>query len=181
MRKLVLLIILGIISFTSCSREPSVDEKVKMEIESELVKNLHDPESYEFVEMEKIDTIFKKKYYKSMLDHYQKLMNSSQDTPERVKKFDELAKKFRQYGREYEPDAIDAEKEAKKLQKNYDEVKDKFYEIENLYSNSREDEILELTTTFKCRAKNKVGAKILTKYNVSLTDSLTVKHIRQAD
>jgi len=178
MRQLFTIIFLASILFSSCAKEPTTEEKVKTAIESKLLQSLHDPESYEFVSIGKIDTIYSKVHYGEMLEQYKELVNSMNNYPEKIEKFMEQAKEFRNYGNQYEPDAVKSEEMAQKLQKTYDESKEGVEKYQNLYDSSKENEIKELTTIFKCRANNKLGAKILTDYNVTLTDSLTVKDIQ---
>ncbi len=145
MKKITLLLI--IITFISCKKEPTLQETVKANIEKELFDSLNDPDSYEFVSMGDIDTIYAKDFYSKRIE----LLN------ERVGYL-----------------GNDKDVVTKTMKETYEE---QILKYQNKLDSIPENEIESITTTFKFRSKNKLGAKILANYYVYLTENLTVEEM----
>ncbi|MEL4307998.1 hypothetical protein [Joostella sp. CR20] len=144
-------IFISTLLFNTCEKKLSTEEKIKSIIEAEVLKTLSDPKSYEFIEMGAIDTIYKKEYYKELADEYDNLMSGLTDAPE---------------------------KKSTELQAVYDSVVSNKNKYEALSQQSEANEIHEITTTFKYRANDTSGEKIITIYDVALSENLTVKQLQ---
>ena len=160
----------------SCSKKPTSDEIARRNIEEYLLPSLNDPESYEFVNMSPLDTIFVIESAKNSLTEYEKMLKEMKDYPDRIKKQEDFADKFDKH-KGYEKDAAEARANAKKFRELYAEVEGKIAEKKSEITATKPDEISEINTKFKFRATNKMGGKILASYYVALTDSLTVKYM----
>lgn len=178
--RILILLLVSIILF-SCSTTPkkSPEEIAKANIEENLMRNLHDASSYEFVELGKLDTIYAKEHYQELEEEYTDLLLSMQDYPNKIEELQDIATKFRNYGSEYESEAKEAEELIAGYIDDYEKTQKNLAKYRELSQNSQPDEILDITTTLRCRANNKMGAKVLAIYDVVLSDSLTVKSIDQ--
>lgn len=171
-------IIFLLILMSSCQKnKPKPIDVAKTNIEAELMQALNDPESYEFVSISPLDTVYAKDYYKEMMNNYTELLNSMSGYPEKIESFRNRADEFNKYG--YPEDAKESEDMADELQASFDKAKQSKSKFEKSYNDSNDIEIKEIKTIFTCRAKNRMGAKVLADYSVVLTDSLTVKDISQ--
>jgi PBP1b-binding outer membrane lipoprotein LpoB len=183
MKNLITIIALVSLLFTSCTKEPSTEEKVKMTIEAELMKTLNDPKSYEFVEMNKLDTTYVKNYYSKLIKDTEKLESETLiSNSVRNKKSLELISEYKKYGaKKYASDIAKLENSIKENADFLKKIEDTKAKYQNKFDNAKDTDILDISTVFTCRANNKMGAKILANYIVRLTDSLTLKEIKQAD
>lgn len=155
-----------------CSMAPTHSEIARQNIEEYLKKSLHDPESYEFVEMGELDTTFKADHYKKLVTEYSKMLDGMGNYPEKIEEAKKRAAEFRGYGRELlakRDDDLVAD-----MQKMMDETNSNLKKFTDSLDISKDGDILEIKTTFTCRANNAVGAKNLTRYLVSLRPNLEV-------
>jgi peptidoglycan hydrolase CwlO-like protein len=173
MKKLFLLIL--ILFIFSCSKEISPEEKIKQALEEYLFKTINDPSSYEFVEIGKIDTISKIEHYKWIYNFNMKMYKSIEERNEEyINGYKKLLAKYKKQSEKYTNEIKEIKKEIDSLEKLEFGVEE-MDQHNKLIASTKENEIHQLKTTYKFRANNKMGGKILYEYNVILSDSLIVK------
>lgn len=173
MKKLLLLLL--ILFIFSCGKEISPEEQIKQVLEEYLFKTINDPSSYEFVEIGRIDTISKVEHYIWWYNFNVKMHKSIQETNEGyIDGYKKLLVKYKKQSSKYTDEIKEINKEIDSLE-NQEFGKDEIRRYNELIQSTGKGEIHQLNTTFKFRANNEMGGKILIEYKVSLTDSLTVK------
>lgn len=173
MKKLLLLILLLFI--LSCGKELSPKEKVKQVLEEYLFEIINDPSSYEFVEIGKIDTISKIEHYKWLYNFNIKMDKRIEERNEEyIEGYKKLLAKYKKQSSKYIDEIKEINKEIDSLEK-LEFVVEEMERHNELLASTKGDEIHQLKTTYKFRANNKMGGKILFEYNVTLSDSLIVK------
>lgn len=175
MKKLLTLSLITLIVVSCSEKAKTAEEIAKENIEQYFLKSAHDPDSYEFVDMAKIDTIYLSEHLEAMVAVYQSQVDAMSNYPNQISEHLKTAKEFRKYGSKYEPDALKSEEMANNLQNLMDEATKKLSDLKSRLEATPKDSIMELKTSFSCRANNKMGAKILNTYQVFLTDKLAVK------
>ncbi|MBD0822605.1 hypothetical protein [Aestuariibaculum marinum] len=155
MNKVYLFLVICSILFSCQSDEEKIKDIIIDNIENELIETLDDPDSFEFVKLYKIDTIFKLPFYKAL----------KKSTESSIGAF-----KIKLQEDHESITLLDTER----AKRNLDDL-DKY---EKLINESKEGEILEINTTFTCRYNNEFGAKMLHGYEVSLTEGLKIDKIK---
>lgn len=153
-KSIIFILIISLITI-NCKNEPSRDELVKSKIEETVLKNLDDPESYEFVELTLLDSTTNKDNYENSKD----VRNYLIDTDKRLLMIDPNG------------DNTMLEESIKKMEEELLEIDEEFKRIE---SKNQQDSVVAYKYLFKARANNKLGAKVLNSMYVSITPDLKI-------
>jgi hypothetical protein len=157
---------------TSCTeKQPTQDDVVKKNAEEYVKSKMNDPESYEFVKLEQIDSILFSDNIEYRKDYFSRSMESDQSSLERQESY--RTKIPSMY------DEKDMEDLKIKIKKN-EIVLSKIDSIENQLG-ERKSEVASYTYIFSFRGKNALGAKILNEYVVQTDPSPDFKIINMTD
>ena len=84
--KRLIFVIAAITLLASCAKEPTFTDKVKQKIETKLLEVLDDPKSYEFIEIELLDSVmlqfnidYRKKFFDERIAYEQERLVSMKD------------------------------------------------------------------------------------------------------
>lgn len=159
-----------IIGLTSCAEKHlTQDEIVKKNTEEYLKSNLNDPESYEFVKLELIDSVLYSDNIKYRKDSFQKDLEYDKGNLERQERY------------KTEIPSMYKEEEVAILNHKISKNEKILSEIEALETKlgSEKNEVASYTYIFTFRGNNALGAKILNEYIVQ-TDpkpNLTIRNM----
>jgi hypothetical protein len=160
MTRIVNILIIGIGSFitinlTSCSeKQPTQDEIVKKNIEELMVAQMNDPESYEFVKIELLDSVLYSDNIEFRRKHFQRELYGDQGT---LITQEEYKTQF--------PILYDKRK-VQELKEQIEKNERILFKIDSLETQlgNRKKEVASYTYIFSFRGKNSFGAKILNEY-----------------
>lgn len=162
-RIIQLLTILFAITIYSCggNKVPSQDEIVKINIEEFLKQRMDDPGSYEFVDLDLVDSVLYIDNINRKLKDYDSSIKREQDRLDT------------QLGYKKDYPFLYKEKEVNKLKASIDrenKYKIKVDSIKNVMGNDV-DNVASYTYIFSMRGNNKMGAKVLVEYIVQTGNS----------
>lgn len=162
MRIIILLTALCIF-WTLLSCDENNSNIFKSKIEENLLQSLHNPDSYEFVRMSEIDTLYAKDYYSNMYEigmGFQKRMISNPDPFTREK----VEKQFK--GHLSNPKVQKYLKTADSIDQAIQDRHNQTLLYKDSLSQTDSKAIREFHTQFSFRANNAMGAKSIHHYNV---------------
>lgn len=168
--KITLGLFLTLIGFTSCTeKQPTQDEIVKKNAEEYLKPKLNDPNSYEFVKLELIDSVLYSDNIKYRKERFQKDIEYDKDNLERQERY------------KTEIPSMYKEEEVTELNEKIAKNEKILSAIDSLETElgSRKNDVASYTYIFSFRGNNALGAKILNEYIVQ-TDpkpELTIKNM----
>ena len=153
------------------SDKESKDEIVRNNVEEIFQKILNDPESYELVELELIDSalfIHKINFRKKILNSRMEIAKMTVDQQTRFKE---------------KAPSMYSEDNLLKAQETMKEIEKKVSSIDSIgiVLGDKVNEVASYTYLFKARANNKFGAKILNSYYVETSPNLEVFNIFDKD
>tara|TARA_R110002020_G_scaffold288474_1_gene503922 strand:- start:2353 stop:2955 length:603 start_codon:yes stop_codon:yes gene_type:complete len=157
MKKISLGIFLTFIGFTSCTeKEPNQDEIVKKNAEEYLKPKLNDPNSYEFVKIELIDSVLYSDNINYRKENFQKDIEDNKENLERLERY------------KTEIPSMYNEEEVAELNEKIEKNEKILSEINALESNlgAGKNDVASYTYIFSFRGNNALGAKILNEYIV---------------
>jgi hypothetical protein len=156
-KKIGLVFFLTLIGFTSCSeKQPTQDEIVKKNAEEYLKPKLNDPNSYEFVKLELIDSILYSDNIKYRKENFQKDIEYNKENLERQERYKTEIPSM--YKEEEVAELND------KIAKN-DKILTAIDSLETALG-SKKNDVASYTYIFSFRGNNALGAKILNEYIV---------------
>lgn len=170
MKKVLLFAILPLLF--ACGNE----SKMKSEIKKYVDKNFNDPKSYEFVSIEIFDTVYSNELAKSEIEYINERIKDykikKSDAANELIKNDRLNKQFGT--KDFDEFIIRAGADIDFYSK---EIKNDSLEILNLNKYLNNAELIGYMATHKCRANNKLGAKILDSFTVFFDNNFNlIKH-----
>lgn len=161
--KNILIILILLVLVCGCASVPTNEEKAKSLIEESLKKTMNDWSSYEFVEINKLDSTFT-------------TFLGSEEGTKLYRLKNNAATKVSTFSIDLEyPDAY-TKKEYKVLQDSLTYWQEMKVKYENEYKeaeNNFKREFDGYYTTFKCRGNNSVGAKVLNTFVYKFNKDLT--------
>lgn len=156
MKKPLTLLLLSVFVLSSCSKQPSMDDIVKQNVEAYLKPNLNDPESYEFLELKLIDSVL----FKNNIQYRKKMFQDQV--------IDDEKENIRQMN--YKDDAVFASMyDEERVNKNKNKINRNKTILAKIDSIERQmgdqvNEVASYTYKFRIRANNKMGAKVINEY-----------------
>ena len=137
-----------------CSKKKSSEEQiVRSNIESIIMDTINDPDSYEFVNISAIDTIYTKAALYGIHESYKKMLEERKN---------ETKQGY------FSMSLEELKKQVKESELDYKSIED-------------EKQILEFKTVFKYRTNNVYGAKMLYTNEIILNDTLGVSEIKNME
>lgn len=172
MTKIALGIFLTLIGFTSCTeKQPTRDEIVKKNTEEYLKPKLNDPDSYEFVKLELIDSILYSDNIKYRKEYFQKDLENDKEDLERQERYKtEIPSMYK------EEDVTELNEKIAKNEKILSAIDSLETEL-----GPKKDEVASYTYIFSFRGNNALGAKILNEYVVQTDPEPNYKIINMTD
>jgi len=160
--KRIAIILFTVIVF-SCSKKTTY-QIAKENIESEILRKANDPDSYEFVEMTEIDTLFLVEHLTQKLNHAKGNEILIELNEESIKQYLSTSERYKRLKNETLSQY--SKTKARQIEIENNQLKDsiKFYEEAVTKANPKKTK--NLTTNFVFRVNNKMGAKILNYYIV---------------
>jgi hypothetical protein len=156
-KKIGLVFFLTLIGFTSCTeKQPTQDEIVKKNAEEYLKPKLNDPNSYEFVKLELIDSILYSDNIKYRKENFQKDIEYNKENLERQASYKTEIPSI------YKEEEVDELND--KIAKN-DKILLAIDSLETALG-SKKNDVASYTYIFSFRGNNALGAKILNEYIV---------------
>lgn len=151
----------------SCKNEPTRDEVVKQNIEDYIINKMDDPESYEFVSLDVIDSVL---YIDNITVEKNLLKNSINRSKESINRIEGY--------KNTEPNLYDEKEILREKTSILKEEKTlaSIDSIETVLGDSKNN-VASYTYLYKIRGKNKMGAKVLSEYLVQTGDSLKVINV----
>tara|TARA_R110001592_G_scaffold362726_2_gene677874 strand:- start:30 stop:632 length:603 start_codon:yes stop_codon:yes gene_type:complete len=157
MKKIGLVFFLILIGFTSCTeKQPTQDEIVKKNTEEYLKPKLNDPNSYEFVKIELIDSVLYSDNINYRKEDFQKDIEYNKENLERQERYKTEIPSM--YKEEEVAELND------KIAKN-DKILTAIDSLETALG-SKKNDVASYTYIFSFRGNNALGAKILNEYIV---------------
>jgi hypothetical protein len=156
-KKIGSVFLLTLIGFTSCTeKQPTQDEIVKKNAEEYLKPKLNDPNSYEFVKLELIDSILYSDNIKYRKENFQKDIEYNKENLERQARY------------KTEIPSIYKEEEVAELNDKIAKNDKILIAIDSLETalGSKKNDVVSYTYIFSFRGNNALGAKILNEYIV---------------
>lgn len=156
-KKIGSVFLLTLIGFTSCTeKQPTQDEIVKKNAEEYLKPKLNDPNSYEFVKLELIDSILYSDNIKYRKENFQKDIEYNKENLERQARY------------KTEIPSIYKEEEVAELNDKIAKNDKILLAIDSLETalGSKKNDVASYTYIFSFRGNNALGAKILNEYIV---------------
>jgi hypothetical protein len=156
-KKIGSVFLLTLIGFTSCTeKQPTQDEIVKKNAEEYLKPKLNDPNSYEFVKLELIDSILYSDNIKYRKENFQKDIEYNKENLERQASYKTEIPSI------YKEEEVDELND--KIAKN-DKILLAIDSLETALG-SKKNDVASYTYIFSFRGNNALGAKILNEYIV---------------
>ncbi len=172
---------LFLLLFLASCFSPPVKEVAKKNFEEYILKNMHDPESYEFVEMSKFDTLTYEGYCKEEIQILEIGLEGKDKAIDDLEEVVEIYKQLAKESREHKDGLIKAQRDYYSRIASYKKVEDKVDLFKEMMNSDTSHYIKYIKTNFKIRAKNKMGAKVLGSYRVRFDKSLKVILAAQGD
>lgn len=158
--------------FISCGeKKPNRDKIVKLNVEEYLKSRMNDPESYEFVKLELIDSISFSNNIEYRKESFQRNLKYDKDDLERQKRYKIDIPSM------YQEEKIEELNE--KIAKN-EKILAKIDSLEADLGN-RKNETASYTYIYSVRGNNKMGAKILNEYIVQTNPAPNFEIINMTD
>jgi len=160
------------IGLTACSeKQPTQDEIVKKNAEEYVKEKMNDPNSYEFVKLELIDSITFSENIEYRKDYFSKNMEYDRSSLERQERY------------KTEIPSMYDEKEVEDVKAKIEKNERVLYKIDSLATllGDRKSEVASYTYIFSFRGNNALGAKILNEYVVQTDPAPEFKIINMTD
>jgi len=163
---------LASIGLTSCTeKEPTQEEIVKTNAEEYVKSKMNDPESYEFVKIELIDSVLYSDNIEYRKDNFKRNMEYDQSSLERLERYKTEIPSM--YDEQEVQDLND------KIEKN-ERILSKIDSLETQLGD-RKKEVASYTYIFSFRGNNALGAKILNEYVVQTDQAPDFNVINMTD
>jgi len=170
---LYLLLLTPIVYLTSCSEKvPTQDDIVKANAEEYLKPKLNDPKSYEFAEMELIDSVLYSDNIEWRANYFGKRLKSDKEDLERKEGYKTGSLSFLYKQEEVDEINIEIAKNEKILNA-IDSIKTSL--------GSTINEVASYTYIFSFRSNNALGGKVLNEYIIQTEPKPSLKIINMTD
>lgn len=180
MRKSILIVV-AVLSFISCEKKQSQEEIIRENISTYIKKDMNDPESFEFVDMEPLDTVTKEVFYDREIGLIKITTDGKDDMLKRLERNLKTSQELASYGDEYNKYVDDSQRALDEKKLEYLHLEKQIDSLNKLKETVSEKDIEFFTTTVRVRGNNSFGAKILTSYLVRLDPGLNVTYVKQRD
>lgn len=175
-----LLFLANVIFSCSPQKESTFEEKVRHSVEEFFFKELDDPTTYEFVEIDKVDTVTYKEAVEMGIKIFSIYLKNKEKRIADAKELEKTAKAILKY-RPNDRDAKAAIEDVKQTLNQIESYQSKVDSLSSLLNSSEKERIEFIELFFKFRANNSQGIKNLYHYYVKLNEDLTVRSVSKQE
>lgn len=175
--KAILSVLVALLVLSCSQHRPSNTETARANIESGLKEVLHDPDSYQFVKMSSFDSITNLDMMDAGIDFNLSLLPGKKRLLAAKERLIEAQKKGLRWGDSTKEDVEETQNAIDELASSIKTVKENTEKGIEQRKTASIDTVYNYTVEFTYRAKNKIGATVLSTRKVSLSKEMEVLDI----